>query len=184
VTPRTSYQPWRATLDQWLADQRTQAPIVEAPGDPVARQIVTLVTEARRVVGAINATAEGIEVTDKNKYDFVLSMLGRIITFDEFVLAEYPYELSPQRRPGVRVLLESSSAGRRIVLVFFEDTRFWRVDWQERRVAYELVSFELGEPEPVAKVADESAEYFAADWSWREHLREGLCLPFRLLPPD
>ena len=156
----------------------------DAPAHPVARQIVELVSEARHVVCAINATAEGSEVVDKNKHDFVLSMLGRILTFDEFVLAEYPYELSPHSRPGVRLLLENGADGHRIMLVFFEDTRFWRVDWQERRIGYELVSFELGEPEPVAHVATESAEYFEPSWSWREHLREGLCLPFRLLPPN
>ena len=177
----TTYQQLRGRLDEWLAGERPRRSDPTEAGDAVAQQILDLVHEARFVVEALNATIGGASVIDKNKYDFVLSMLGRIITFDEFVLAEYPYELAKGRRPGVRVLLDNSPDRPRIVLVFFEDTRIWRVDRQERRVSYELISFELGEGGPTPRFADESAEYFAEVTSWRVHLREGLCLPILLL---
>jgi len=183
MTEPTPYPLWRETLDQWLTDRQPRKLTAEAD-DPVGRQIIALVQEARFVVEAINATAERVEVIDKNKYDHVLSLLDRLVTFDEFVLAEYTYDLWRRHRPGIRLLLENDAARHRLVLVFFEDTRFWPTDGEQRRIAYELMSFELGGGEPAARVADESAEYFQADWSWRQALREGLCLPLLLMDED
>jgi hypothetical protein len=182
------YWALRTRVGQELAGRpgETYLPAVQA--DPLVRQLGRLIREARRIIQVIDqilpqAFPEA-GVRDRNRYSSILAMLDRIAEFQSFSLAEYVYHL-PGGRPGARLLLEEKDWARRLTVIFFENIGQWQVDWQGRRISYELLAFDLEGPEPRPLVAPEAAEYFQDGWSWEEHLQEALCLPVRLiLLPD
>jgi len=133
-------------------------------------------------VQAASVCLDDGEVVDRNKYDFVLSIIDRILSFDDWVLAEYTYELASGAHPGIRLQLEMGPVGRQVAVLLFEDTRRWQLDEAGRKVSYQLLALLVDQPQPVVHVTADSAEYFDAAWDWRRHLREALCLPVRLLP--
>lgn len=176
-----AYQEFRRRLDEQLSQRQSGAPWSVDLTDPLERRIVDVLGVAACTAQAVNECLVHGSVVDRNKYDFGLSMIERVLAFEQWVLAEYSYLLPGGARPGVRLLLEVGPVGRQIAVVLFEDTRRWRVDAAGHKIAYELLTLLLDQPEPVPHVAAESAEYFVTTWDWRQHLREALCLPVRLM---
>lgn len=179
-----TYRRWRRQLDDQLQPASLDDGPQTAIADPYERQLLLLVTEARRVMATIEPTLPTVTIIDNNKYAFVLSILDRVLEFDDFVLCEYTYELPSGARPGVRLQLEMGAAGRQVSVLLFEDVRRWQLDPTGHKISYQLLALLLGRAAIAAHVAAESAEYFDHDWTWQEHLREALCLPIRLLDED
>lgn|GEM_PF-1676314 len=179
-----AYRTWRSQVGRELAGGAARPPLPAAPGDPLVGQLSRLIQEARSVIQAVDRTLArafpGAGVRDRNRYGSILAMLDRIVGFQSFSLAEYVYRL-PGGRPGARLLLEEKDWVRRAAVVFFENVGQWRVDWEGRRISYELLAFDLSGPEPRPQITPQAAGNFQAGWSWEEHLQEAFCLPVRLI---
>ncbi|MBW2527433.1 MAG: hypothetical protein JRI23_24840 [Deltaproteobacteria bacterium] len=177
----TTYRGWRGRVEESLAPpSANEAAGAEGEG-LAAAQVRSVLAEARRAAAAIAQVIPNGALLDRNKYDFVLSMLQRLLSFDDFVLGEYTYELADGGRPGIRLQLELGPTGHQVAVILFEDVRRWQVDGQGHKVSYQLLELLLGPEGIVVHVADESREYYQPDWGWRAHLREAMCLPLRLL---
>jgi len=179
-----TYRSWRRQVDERLEQLRSASGAASRGQPRLPRQIRAVMGQARQIAEAVDTCLPSDAVLDKNKYDFVLSMLPQILSFDDFVLCEYTYALAGGARPGIRLLLELGPAGRQISVVLFEDVRRWQVDRSGQKVSYQLLALLLDREEITPHVASESAEYFEPAWDWRQHLCEALCVPLRLLEED
>lgn len=176
----TTYRGWRRQVDDHLPTIQADPPI-RTERDRLTAQLAAVLEEAERIARAIEATLPNGGLVDKNKYDFVRTMLPRIVDFEDFVIGEYTYELPGRARPGIRLLSEVGAAGRQVAVMMFEDVRRWQVDPQGHKVAYQLLALLLDREPITPHVAAESSSYYTTCTGWRQHLREALCLPVHLI---
>ena len=162
-----AYDSFRRAVDERLRGNVDGPAWGVQTADPVAAALVEILHEAARTVTAVGDALDRGTALDRNKYDFALSMIDRILSFDEWVLAEYTYELASGARPGIRLALEVGAVGRQVSVMLFEDTRRWRIDDDGRKVSYELLTLLLGPAAPAPHVAVESLCYFDSSWDWR-----------------
>lgn len=159
------------------------APLAGAPtGEPLTEQLAAVLASARAVVAALNALLPGDGVEDRNKYEHLAAMLGRIAQFQSFALAEYTYHLPDGRRPGVRLWLEEESWRRRVKVLLFHDVGRWRADPEGRKLSRELLSLDLGDGGVAPVLAPGLAAWFSPAWGWAECLAMALCLAATELP--
>ncbi|MFH1033320.1 MAG: hypothetical protein V1806_02340 [Pseudomonadota bacterium] len=175
----TQFAAWQERLEVWLADQPA-LPTPPWPGASLPGQVALILAQARLLARAIAASLEGVGLTDRNKYDFILEELERFLGFQEFSLAEYTYELPGGRHPGLRLLLEEEQWTRRVAVLWFEDVRLWRVDERGGKVSHQLLLLELGPAGIQPRVDPVSHEYYQPSWGWARCLRQALCLPVLL----
>ena len=175
------YQAWQEELAAWLAAQGPLAGAMPGQAGELAGQVGLVLEQARRVMAGVAATRPGLEVVDRNKHDFLLASLPRLLGFAEFSLAEYTYGLAGGGHPGLRLWLEEEDWARRVAVLWFEDVRLWRVDGRGGKVSHVLLLLELGPRGITTRVDPAAGEYYRPEWDWARALQQALSLPILLV---
>ncbi len=174
---------WRQELDRWLSGQRPAPPPLELPSGELFEKLWSILDHCRLATAGLAAVAPGLEMIDRNKYDFVASRLAEIVQHQGFSLAEYTYRLPDGRSPGVRVWLDERHWQRLVSLILFPDVTQWRVDHQGRKEQQELLALHLDQAEPAAVPPPALSQHFQVAWSWQECLTQALALPLLMAAP-
>jgi hypothetical protein len=115
----------------------------------------------------------GLSVSMKKQPDQLLSMLPRMLEFDQMSLLEIQYSLPGvmNKKPGIRFWLEGANSEKRLRAILFDDTRVWDVSYDLEKLYTELGSFLLQEPAIVARPAPALAERTPSGSDWKAFLR-------------
>jgi hypothetical protein len=173
---RDEYKGWRDRLIAWLEETTVELVTLTELEDPLHTALVLILNEARHTVMGINTVLPKVKIIDNNQYGTVLSQLEKILTADGYVVAEYSYEVQKKKIPVIRLILDAGGERPCLSLLFFEDTVSWASERSRR-----LLSFVLMEEGPSPRIPDEGQDVFEAAGHWKDYLREGLCLPIRLM---
>ena len=92
-----AYRSFRRRVDRRLGEIAPEPRWEVECADPIAVQLAAVLHEASRTAQAVSACLDDGVAVDRNKYDFVLSMLDRILSFDEWVLAESEFHSAGAR---------------------------------------------------------------------------------------
>lgn len=152
------------------------------PGPEPGQRLEAILAAARSAFAFLGQNT-GADLTDRNKYQAMFSIMDRILEFESFSLAEYTYDLG-RSAPGVRLWLEGGEGERVVRVILFPDVRQWRVDWEGRKISRLLLSLALA-PEGITPAPGPGeAGLFpdGADWPEALFLALGLPLAPEILP--
>jgi hypothetical protein len=161
-------------LERWIGERRPDpsfggGAVSAAGAEGHLRHVLAM---SRLLAEGIAATADHIEVKDKNSYDFISSRLGDLLDFREFSLAEYTFTLEKGRNPGIRLMLERCDAESQLTVIGFEDVLQWRVDHEGRKLQQILVVLRLGNDDITIAAVEGTNKTLDASKPWQSHLRE------------
>lgn len=157
----------------------------DAPDDVGAREaggaagaVLEILRITRNLARAIPGAVDGVEMVDRNKYDFVTSRLETILSFDDFSLAEYSYASAsePGGRPGLRIWLQRGEPRSIVEVILFEDVVAWRVDERGNKLSETLLTLSVDEQGAVSVLSHRlGSDCEGADY--RTCLAAAFCAP-------
>lgn len=120
-----------------------------------------------------------LAVSIKKRPEAILSMLARVLSFQQISFLEITYSLPGEagKRPGIRFWLEGPLQEKRLRAILFGDTRVWDVSYGLEKLYTELASFYLEDGEIVAHPAAALGAKGSAGPDWRVLLRDVLSAP-------
>lgn len=133
----------------------------------------TFLRELTAGITDLERDVPGLAVSIKKQPEAILSMLPRMLGFQQMSFLEITYSSSkgPRRRPGIRFWLEGPLKEKRLRAVLFEDTRVWDVSYDLKRLYTELAIFVLEEGEWRACPAPSLSGHMPEGSDWRGCLR-------------
>jgi hypothetical protein len=140
---------WKRRLLARLSSDADNAPddvAVREAGNP-AGAVLEILRVTRSLARAISGAVDGVEMLDRNKYDFVAGRIETILSFDDFSLAEYSYASAsePGKRPGLRIWLQRGEPRSIVEVILFEDVVAWRVDERGNKLSETLLTLSVDE---------------------------------------
>jgi hypothetical protein len=154
----------------------------EAEGPLVDRYTASLEAFLQEVSAALTELQQDVPqltASMKKRPDQLLSMLPRILPFEQMSFLEIQYSLpgTAGKRPGIRFWLEGAKNEKRLRAILFEDTRVWDVSYDLEKLHTELGTFFLQGSEIIARPAAALSGKKAAGSDWRGFLRTLLRVP-------
>jgi hypothetical protein len=147
--------------------------------DRYSASLETFLQEVNRVLSQLDHEVPQLTVSMKKRPDEILSMLPRVLPFEQMSFLELQYALpeSSRKTPGIRFWLEGPLREKRLRAILFEDTVVWNVSHDLDKLYTELGTFFLQGAEIVGRPAAVLSGEPAADPGWKVLLRTVLRAP-------
>ncbi len=162
----------------------TERPGTQAlPADRISASLRAFLEELSEALRELGREVPQLTVAMKKRPDQILSMLPRILPFEQMSFLELQYAAAgtSKKRPGIRFWLEGPPQEKRLRAILFRDTRVWDVSYDLQKLYTELGSFILQHGEIVPHPAAALSGTAATDTDWKVLLRAVLRAP--LAPP-
>jgi hypothetical protein len=137
--------------------------------------------EASSIAGAIGRNIEAVQILGADRQGMLEGFLDEMMKFPEFSYLEYRYHIPSKKQPGIRFLVILGDKAARILVHYFEDLVFWKVDPEGRRIYRQPIEFDIHHGTITASPHPDTANIYSGCSSWQMALRETLALPFRYL---
>jgi hypothetical protein len=134
--------------------------------------------EVSATLDDLRQAVPGLAISARERPDAILSMLPRVLQFQQMSLLEVCYVLpGTPKRPGIRFSLEGPRSQKRVRAVMFPDTRVWEVSYSLQRLFTELGVFRLQGTEIVADPPPPRSANPGDRPDWKALLRQVLQTP-------
>jgi hypothetical protein len=156
-----------------ISDRRDLAYVDTALVERYAACLRAFLQEVTAGVTELEREVPGLAVSIKRQPEAILSMLPRMLGFEQMSLIEITCSFSeaPGRRPGIRFWLEGPLKDKRLRAVLFGDTRVWDVSYDLKRICTELAIFVIEKGEWRACPAPSLSGHMPEGSDWRGCLR-------------
>ena len=157
-----------------------QVPGGEAsPVDRISASLRVFLEEVSEALTEIRREDPQLTVSMKKRPDQILSLLPRILSFEQMSFLEVQYGVpgTSRSRPGIRFWLEGPPCEKRLRAILFRDTRVWDVSYDLEKLYTELASFLLREGEIVPHPAAALCGKTQVEEDWKGLLRAVLRAP-------